>query len=247
VVVPFFNRERHIGACIEALLAQDEVPGSVEFILVDNRSTDGSASVVARYPQITLVREDAPGAYAARNAGIGRARAPIVAFTDADCVVDRFWLRSMWDAMRDASVAMLIGDCRYPDEASPALRLLAAYENAKAEYVVTRCPPAYQFAYANNLAVRASVFQEIGRFEPWERAADSELVHRLASRRPDLRVAYCRPMRVTHLEFVRARDRFRRLALYTRTNSRIDTFRELGPARRAGVLLHLLRGRRGGD
>ena len=38
------------------------------------------------------------------------------------------------------SIAVLIGHCRYGAGASPALRLLAAYENAKTAYVVERCP-----------------------------------------------------------------------------------------------------------
>ncbi len=45
------------------------------------------------------------------------------------------------------------------------------------------------------------------RFEEWQRAADTELVHRLASRRPDLRLVFDPSMRVTHLEFLRLRDR----------------------------------------
>ena len=143
--------------------------------------------------------------------------------------------------MRDPAVAILLGHCGYPADASLALRLLGAYENAKTEYVLDRCPPAYHFAYANNMAVRASVFDELGPFEEWQRAADSELVHRLAARRPDLRPAYRRSMRVTHLEFLRARDRARRLSLYTRTNAQIATFRELGVAQRCGVLWQLLR------
>jgi glycosyltransferase involved in cell wall biosynthesis len=243
VIVPFFNRRQYLPACIEALLAQDDVGGAVEIIMVDNRSTDGSASVIERYPQLTLLREESPGAYAARNAGIRIARAPLVAFTDADCVTDRDWLRSICEGMRDPAVAVLIGDCRYPAEASQALTLLAAYENAKAEYVVTRCAPAYHFAYANNMAVRASVFEQLGPFRLWERAADTELVHRLAATRPDLRLSYRRDMRVTHVEFLRVRDRLRRLSLYTKTNSQIPSFRELGTSERAAVLLHLLRGR----
>ena len=111
--------------------------------------------------------------------------------------------------------------------------------------MVTRCAPAYHFAYANNMAVRASVFEQIGPFREWERAADTELVHRLAAKRPDLRLAYLRGMQVTHLEFLRVRDRLRRLSLYTHTNSRVATFRELGASERAAVLLHLLRGCRG--
>jgi hypothetical protein len=48
-------------------------------------------------------------------------------------------------------------------------------------------------------------------------------------------------MRVTHLEFVRARDRTRRLSLYTRTNSQITTFRELEARRRLGLFWLLVR------
>jgi glycosyltransferase involved in cell wall biosynthesis len=243
VVVPFYNRQRYLGACVDALLAQDDVGGPVEIILVDNGSTDDSAAAIAEHPQITLMREETPGAYAARNTGIRRARAPIIVFTDADCVVDRDWLQSVCDTMRDPTVGIAIGECRYPAGASAALKLLGAYENAKADYVANHCPAAYHFAYANNMAVRASVFEECGPFREWARAADSELVHRLAAHRPDLRLVYRPSMRVTHLEFLRLRDRLQRLSLYTQTNARIETFRELGVMQRVGVLSHLLRGR----
>ncbi len=239
VVVPFVNRHRHLDACIEALLAQDGIGRPVEIIFVDNGSTDGAGSAVERYPEIVLLHEQTRGAYTARNAGIRRARAPIIAFTDADCVAAKGWLRSVCAGMLDPGIAILIGDCRYPESASLSLQLLGAYENAKADYVLSHCPPAHHFAYANNMAVRASVFEELGPFREWQRAADSELVHRLAARRPDLRVAYRPSMRVTHLEFLRVRDRLRRLLLYTRTNAQIESFRELGLATRAGVLLAL--------
>ncbi len=48
-------------------------------------------------------------------------------------------------------------------------------------------------------------------------------------------------MRVTHHEFLTARARARRLGLYTRTNARIETFRELGVGRRLGVLWRMLK------
>lgn len=247
VVVPFFNSERHLAACIESLLGQDDAGGPYEIILIDNRSTDGSAAIAARYRDLTLLEEPTPGAYAARNAGIRRARAPLIAFTDADCVVDGDWLRSIRDGMRDPAIGILLGHCRYPASASLALRLLGAYENAKAEYVIGHCEAAHHFGYANNMAVRTSVFDKLGPFKEWQRAADSELVHRLASQRPDLRLAYRPSMRVTHMEFLNARQRARRLSLYTKTNSKIGTFRELGVAQRVGLLLCFLLGRRADD
>lgn len=241
VVVPFFNSEQHIGACIESLLAQEDVGGPYEILLIDNGSGDASPSIAARYDDVTLLAEDTPGAYAARNAGIRRARAPIIALTDADCVVDPDWLRTIRAGLSRPDVAMMIGHCRYPREASLALRLLGAYENAKAEYVITRCPSAYHFAYANNMAVRTAIFEELGPFREWRRAGDSELVHRMAAQRPDLRLVFEPTMRIAHHEFVHSRARAGRLSLYTQTNAQIETFRELGLARRLGVGLHLLR------
>ena len=44
--------------------------------------------------------------------------------------------------MQDPSIAILVGHFRYPTRASLGLRLLGAYENSKAEYVIDRCPPA---------------------------------------------------------------------------------------------------------
>ena len=247
VVVPFFNSERHIAACIESLLGQDDGGGPFETILINNGSTDGSASIVERYRELTVLEEPTPGAYAARNTGIRRARAPVIAFTDADCIVAGDWLRSLRDGLQDPAIAILLGHCRYPPNASLALRLIGAYENAKTEYVIDHGEAAHRFAYANNMAVRTSLFEELGPFKEWKRAADTELVHRLASRRPDLRLAYRRSMRVTHMEFINARARARRLSLYSRTNSKIGTFRELGVADRVGVLIHLLRGLGGDD
>lgn len=244
IVVPFHDSERHLAACVESLLAQDEAAASYELILVDNGSRDHSAAIASRYREVVLLHEAKPGAYAARNAGLRRARGSILAFTDADCVASRGWMRSILDGMADPSVGILLGRAEYPPEASLTLRLLGEYENAKAEYVIARRPPAFHFAYANNMAVRASVFAEIGPFEQWARAADSELVHRVARARPDLRLVYRPSMVVTHMEFLRTRDRVRRLSLYTKTNARIQGFRELGIADRVGVLGQLLRARR---
>ncbi|MEM7199737.1 MAG: glycosyltransferase family 2 protein [Planctomycetota bacterium] len=247
VIVPFYERERYIAACIESLLSQEGVDGgrsAYEIVLIDNRSTDSSAAIARSYDGVTVLEEAKQGAYAARNAGIRHARAPILAFTDADCVVAKDWLRTILGGFEDPATGMLVGHCRYPKDASPLLRMLGAYENAKTHYVLTRCSSAHHFCYANNLAVRTSVFEEIGLFEEWPRAADSELVHRLAARRPDLAVRFCADMRVTHLEFLQGMARMKRLSLYTHTNAKIQSFRELTFGQRLGVVGHMLWGRR---
>lgn len=245
VVIPVFNRAPYLRACLDALAAQRDAPGPSQVVVVDNGSTDDSRSILSGYPDVLVLEEPTPGAYAARNCGLRRALAPIVAFTDADCVASPVWLRAIDDGFRDPSVGIAIGAVWYQERASIPLRLLGAYENAKAEYVTRRDTPAHRFAYGNNMAVRASVFDEVGPFSEWPRAADTELVHRLARRRPDMQVAFLPGMQVTHLEFLRARDRLRRLSLYTSTNSRIEGFRELSVLDRLRIAASLLARRAG--
>ena len=73
---------------------------------------------------------------------------------------------------------------------------------------------------------------------------EPELVHRLSARRPDLAVSFRPSMRVTHVEFSSGMGRAQRLRLYRQTNSRVETFRELGPIQRISVLARMLRGSR---
>lgn len=242
VIVPFFQSAATIEACIESLRAQTGVEGPLELVFIDNGARDGSRGIVEGYDDVTLLEESEPGAYAARNTGIRRAGAPLLLFTDADCAVDADWARTAQERMRDPALGALIGHCRYPKHASKALAFLGAYENAKAAYVLERCPLSQRFAYANNMAVRASVFDEVGLFREWKRAGDTELVHRMATLRPDLGFEFEARMRITHNEFVEGRKRARRLSLYTETNAQIETFRELGAGQRLSILLRTLAG-----
>ena len=61
VVTPVFNGERYLAECIDSVLEQTF--GDWEYIVVDNQSTDATASIVERYagkdPRIRLHRSDA--------------------------------------------------------------------------------------------------------------------------------------------------------------------------------------------
>lgn len=99
VIVPFRNAAIHLPRCLDALAGQ-RYPGR-EFILVDNNSTDGSADIARAFLEthpdlpITLLREDKPGATAARNRGAAAARGEWLAFTDADCIPSPAWLSDL--------------------------------------------------------------------------------------------------------------------------------------------------------
>jgi glycosyltransferase involved in cell wall biosynthesis len=88
VIVPAFQEEAHVGACLDRVQAQDHPPERVRVFVVDAGSTDRTGDVVraraARDPRIVLI--DGRGrlnAAQAVNVGITCGSAPFVARVDA--------------------------------------------------------------------------------------------------------------------------------------------------------------------
>jgi glycosyltransferase involved in cell wall biosynthesis len=89
VVVPTYNRREQLTTVLPTLLDQTLAKDAYEIIVADSTSTDGTAEYVRDVIASVGNRvRYLPGAYggraAARNAGVTRARAPVVLFTDAD-------------------------------------------------------------------------------------------------------------------------------------------------------------------
>lgn len=83
-----------------------------ELIVVDNASTDNTASMLASL-QIPLpmrvVRESIPGVSRARNAGIAAARGDLLLFTDDDCLPDALWLKTIHEEFARAPSLGVLG------------------------------------------------------------------------------------------------------------------------------------------
>lgn len=86
VVIPVYNKERHVARAINSVLSQ--IYSDFELIVVCDPSSDGSNFVVERFtdPRIRIFYRDTlgPGGYAARNLGIENSRGTWIAFLDAD-------------------------------------------------------------------------------------------------------------------------------------------------------------------
>lgn len=90
VVVPLFNKETHIEACLASLSRQSL--RQIEIICVDDCSTDGSLAVATSFslrdPRVrVLCHSPHKGAGLTRNRGLLSARGKYVQFTDADDVL----------------------------------------------------------------------------------------------------------------------------------------------------------------
>ena len=97
VVVPTYNRAQRIPELLDALLAQQTAGVTYEILIVDNASTDATAEMVAAraHPLLQYLYEPRRGPSNARNAGIHRARADIVAFLDDDVLPAADWVRQI--------------------------------------------------------------------------------------------------------------------------------------------------------
>jgi hypothetical protein len=84
VVIPAFNVEAYIGACLRSLLQQTDPHWLA--VVVDDGSTDATAAQVNAVgdERVRLVRGHRRGVSAARNIGLSRLDAPLVMFLDGD-------------------------------------------------------------------------------------------------------------------------------------------------------------------
>jgi GT2 family glycosyltransferase len=98
VVMCTRNRPQGALRTLLGLLALDYE--RYEIVLVDNApNTDETMKLVTRElggnPRVKYVREMRPGLSCARNRGVKEAKGDVVAFTDDDVHVDRWWLRGI--------------------------------------------------------------------------------------------------------------------------------------------------------
>ena len=86
VVVPIYNTEEWLPACLDALLAQ--TVKDIEIIAVDNGSTDQCARILENYSardrRIRIIRKPHGDIYTARNLALREATGVWIAFCDSD-------------------------------------------------------------------------------------------------------------------------------------------------------------------
>lgn len=170
IVVPVHNGERTLRDCLASLLAVDFPCERREIIVVDNGSTDRTSEIIESF-RVRRLHESRRGASQARNAGIVASRGEIVAFTDADCVVSRGWLKGLIDAFADANVEGVAGEIVAYPPATAAERYAARIRHLSPQKYLRR--PILPFAVFANLAFRREVFGRVGLLDEAMTAGES--------------------------------------------------------------------------
>lgn len=185
VVVPAADEEQRIGGCLDALrravvrLSGARPSVSVSIVVVLDGCRDGTASLVATYPEVRTVVAAARCVGAARSLGTsaslaGSERLDTVwtAHTDADSQVPGDWLiRHV--AVADAGADVLLGTVVPSGELPLPARL--------AWYARHRLVDGHRHVHGANLGIRASALMALGGWRPLHTGEDVDLAVRAAA------------------------------------------------------------------
>lgn len=168
VVIPAFNAEDTVEACVRSVLGQRLKP--VEVIVVDDASTDTTAWRASQLGVrvLRMLANGGPGL--ARNAGAASAAGDYVAFIDSDCVARPDWLESMVAQLDAEGVGAVTGGYAGPltNDFLPVLqdRVLRVRQ--------ATLPRRIGSTISSNLVCRRNFFVGAGGFPLYFRRADPQ-------------------------------------------------------------------------
>jgi len=161
VIIPVFNGERFLREAVqsvrEAVHVLDQKYSDVEIIIVDDGSTDGTATVArSLHETVRYLHQTNQGPAAARNRGIENAKGSLIAFADADDLWPRDKLELQLPYLiSDPEIDIVLG----------RIQQVRLSETVNGE---TRAEAFGEPAFSVNLGsavVRKSVFDRVGLFD----------------------------------------------------------------------------------
>lgn len=103
IIVPVYNSEDYLEACIQSLRQQSYK--KLELIFINDGSEDKSLSILEKYQRIDerikVINQSNKGASAARNIGLDNANGEYIGFVDADDCVEKNMFADLFKTLKD--------------------------------------------------------------------------------------------------------------------------------------------------
>lgn len=154
-IIPVLNGEQYIRRCLDSILK--EASDQDEIIVIDNGSTDATASIVREYGNIALRIYPDQTVSALRNRGAELAGNDLLVFIDSDCIVCPGWRDEVVRVLEDHTVDATGALCEVPADAGWMEKAWFSQKPdgvRKAKYMNTA-----------NLIVRKNIFRSVGGFD----------------------------------------------------------------------------------
>lgn len=113
IIIPVYNEEKHISACLDAVIASDYDMGKIEVICVDDGSTDSSSSIIKDYMKkhgfIHYIKGAHQGKTSALNLGLKKAKHDHVLTIDADVLVSKDFVKMIIRPLSSKNIGVVNG------------------------------------------------------------------------------------------------------------------------------------------
>ena len=176
VIVPTFNEEEGVEACLKSLCDQTLPRDQYEIIVVDGNSKDKTREIAEKYADKVFI-QTSKKVGGARNDGAMAAKYDILATTDADCFLPRDWLEKI-----------LADFAKYPDASTIYVTLYPLQPGIKHKLsllgynIVSRIGYWTGTIYMTlgcNTAFRKDLFMEAGMYITADAGDDFEIARRM--------------------------------------------------------------------
>ncbi len=170
-VIPVRNDAARLRECLASIRRNSVQPH--EILVVDNGSSDGSADVAREAGAKVIVSTQGPVSRL-RNLAAAEATGDVLAFVDADHIIDPGWIAAAAETLRTPAVGGVGAPCVAP---RPGTWVQQAYDRFRAHDPGVR---EVEWLGSGNLAVRADVFRTLNGFdEALHTCEDVDLCNRI--------------------------------------------------------------------
>ncbi len=190
IIIPTYNRAQQLERCLKSLLGQDYPAQCLELIVVDDASTDETATMLQQLAQqaatqglaIQVIHHTSrQGVAKSRSTGAEAAHHDLLAYIDSDCVASPGWLTELVPALQDTHLGAVGGMIR----AYERHNMLGRYEDVRSSLFMGTRPQQVRlegpltYLPTANLLIRRALLHKLGGFAPLAFGEDVDFCHRL--------------------------------------------------------------------
>ncbi|KXT76962.1 glycosyltransferase family 2 protein [Streptococcus sp. DD12] len=167
-IVPIYNVEKYLDACIQSLLAQTYP--QLEILLVDDGATDASGALCEAWaqkdPRIRVLHKANGGLSDARNYGIARAKGDYLVFVDGDDRVKPTFIAELYQAISQQQADLALCSFELVDDSYQAYKdeILDAPDGLKDGHALLNRvldDDGYKYVVAWNKIYRRDIFRQL--------------------------------------------------------------------------------------
>jgi cellulose synthase/poly-beta-1,6-N-acetylglucosamine synthase-like glycosyltransferase len=201
VIIPARNEEAVIGACLQSVLTQQYPVSLFEVIVIDDHSTDRTASIIQDFQQhyknlhlLNLADHTKKGVLnsykkKAIEIAVSVAQYEWILTTDADCTVTHQWLKAYDDCIQQKDAVFVAAPVCFAERGTFLSRFQQLdFISLQAITAAAVSAGIHSMCNGANIAYRKDVFEEVGRFRGVDALASGDdmfLMHKIKTRYPD--------------------------------------------------------------